>query len=178
MAIKGSCHCGATQFEVSAAPETVTRCTCSFCSKRGGLWAYYTPAQFKLLTARDRVSTYQWRTYTGQHHHCSICGCGTYSEFPDFSTGKADFDNPKVERQRTAVRRLRSRCDRSRHDRRQEPLVTAAEGSTQRQSLSFSASTMALTLWRSIAESFTFDWFLTQQSELSNCARARAVLKQ
>jgi len=96
MAIKGSCHCGATQFEVSEAPSTVTRCTCSFCSKRGGLWAYYTPAQFKLLTARDRVSTYQWRTYTGQHHHCSICGCGTYSEFPDFSTGKPDFDNPRV----------------------------------------------------------------------------------
>lgn len=96
MAIKGSCHCGATQFEVSEAPTTVTKCTCSFCSKRGGLWAYYSPEDFKLLTARDRVSTYQWGTYTGQHHHCAICGCGTYSEFPDFSTGEPDFDNPKV----------------------------------------------------------------------------------
>jgi hypothetical protein len=96
MGIKGSCHCGATQFEVSAAPATVTKCTCSFCSKRGGLWAYYSPEDFKLLTARDRVSTYQWGTYTGQHHHCAICGCGTYSEFPDFSSGEPDFDNPKV----------------------------------------------------------------------------------
>jgi hypothetical protein len=96
MAIKGSCHCGATQFEVREAPATVTKCTCSFCSKRGGLWAYYSPEDFKLLTARDRVSTYQWGTYTGQHHHCAICGCGTYSEFPDFSTGEPDFDNPKV----------------------------------------------------------------------------------
>src|SRR5262249_45128110 len=46
--IKGSCHCGNTQFEVSEAPASVTRCTCSLCSKRGALWAYYTPAQFRL----------------------------------------------------------------------------------------------------------------------------------
>ena len=55
MTIKGSCHCGATQFEVSEAPASVTHCTCSFCSKRGALHAYYTPGQFKLTTARDRV---------------------------------------------------------------------------------------------------------------------------
>jgi hypothetical protein len=96
MSIKGSCHCGATQFEVTEAPTGLARCTCSFCSKRGALWAYYTPAQFKLLTARDRVSTYQWRSYTVQHHHCAICGCGTYSESPDFSTGKADFSKPRI----------------------------------------------------------------------------------
>ncbi len=52
MAIKGSCHCKATEFEVSEAPENVTRCTCSFCSKRGSLWAYYTPSQFTLTTPR------------------------------------------------------------------------------------------------------------------------------
>ena len=93
---KGSCHCRATQFELSEPPKTVTRCTCSFCSKRGALWAYYIPAQFKLLTARDRVSTYQWRSHTVHHHYCAICGCGTYSESPDFSSGKPDFDNPRV----------------------------------------------------------------------------------
>jgi hypothetical protein len=96
MAIRGSCHCKATQFEVSEAPASVTRCTCSFCSKRGALHAYYTLAQFKLTTARDRVSTYQWRSFSVQHHHCAICGCGTYSEIPDFSTGVADFEHPKI----------------------------------------------------------------------------------
>ncbi len=84
------------KFEVSEAPADVTRCTCSFCSKRGALWAYYTPAQFKLLTARDRVSTYQWRSFTVHHHHCAICGCGTYSESPDWSTGEADFEHPRI----------------------------------------------------------------------------------
>ncbi|HMG50937.1 MAG TPA: GFA family protein [Inquilinus sp.] len=96
MPIKGSCHCRATQFELPEAPTGLTRCTCSLCSKRGGLWAYYPADQFKLKTARDRVSTYQWGSYTIQHHYCAICGCGTYSEMPDFSTGQPDFSKPTV----------------------------------------------------------------------------------
>jgi hypothetical protein len=32
----------------------------------------------------------------GKHHFCAGCGCGTYSESPDWSTGKPDFDNPRV----------------------------------------------------------------------------------
>jgi hypothetical protein len=31
-----------------------------------------------------------------QHHFCANCGCGTYSESPDWSTGKPDFENPRV----------------------------------------------------------------------------------
>lgn len=96
MSVRGSCHCRATQFELTEAPVQVTACNCSFCSKRGPLWAYTTPDGFKLLTARDRVSTYQWGHYVGQHHHCAICGCGTYSEFPDFSSGKPDYTKPRI----------------------------------------------------------------------------------
>ena len=94
--IKGSCHCGNTQFEVSEAPADVTRCTCSLCSKRGALWAYYTPAQFRLTSPPENVATYLWGSRTVKHHFCANCGCGTYSESPDWSTGKPDFDNPKV----------------------------------------------------------------------------------
>ena len=96
MTIQGSCHCGATRFELSAEPESVTRCTCSFCSKRGALWAYYQPAQFKLTTPRENVATYRWQTRTVKHNFCPTCGCGTYSESPDWSTGKADFTNPRI----------------------------------------------------------------------------------
>ena len=70
MALKGRCHCGATQFEVTEAPSE--------------------------LTARDRVSTYQFGHYAGAHHHCGVCGCGTYSEFPDFSSGQPDFANSRL----------------------------------------------------------------------------------
>jgi hypothetical protein len=96
MAILGSCHCRATQFEVTEAPETVTRCTCSFCSKRGSLWAYYTPGQFRLVSPESEVSTYRWGSRTIKHHFCAICGCGTFTETPDWSTGEPDFDHPKI----------------------------------------------------------------------------------
>jgi hypothetical protein len=96
MAIKGSCHCGKTEFEVSEMPASVTRCTCSLCSKRGALWAYYTPAQFRLISAPENVATYRWGSKTVKHNFCAECGCGTFSESPDWSTGKPDFDNPKV----------------------------------------------------------------------------------
>lgn len=96
VAIKGSCHCGNTQFEVSEAPVGVTRCTCSLCSKRGALWAYYQPAQFRLTSPPENVATYRWASRTVKHHFCANCGCGTYSESPDWSTGKPDLENPRV----------------------------------------------------------------------------------
>lgn len=95
MPIEASCHCGETVFEVTEAPSSVTRCTCSLCTKRGALWAYYTPAQFRLLSPAENVATYLWGSRTVKHHFCAACGCGTYSESPDWSTGKPDFDNPK-----------------------------------------------------------------------------------
>jgi hypothetical protein len=96
MTVKGSCHCGRTQFEVSEAPRDVTRCTCSFCSRRGALWAYCKPADFRLLSPPENVSTYRWGSKTVKHHFCAECGCGTYSESPDWSTGKPDFEKMKV----------------------------------------------------------------------------------
>ena len=95
MTIKGSCHCKATTFEVNHAPENVTQCTCSFCSKRGALWAYYQPADVKMLTD-EAHATYQWGSRTIKHNFCAACGCTTYTETPDWSTGKPDFDNPKI----------------------------------------------------------------------------------
>ena len=56
MPIKGSCHCGATQFEVTEPPASVTRCTCSFCSKRGALHAYYTFLKYAKLWERQNQS--------------------------------------------------------------------------------------------------------------------------
>jgi hypothetical protein len=80
MAIKGRCHCGATEFEVSGPPAELTRCTCTFCSKRGGLWAYYDPADFKLLSSHNEVG-YATRPIM-THYHCGTCGCSTRSDTP------------------------------------------------------------------------------------------------
>lgn len=89
MPLKGSCHCGAVQFEVDAAPEGVTSCNCTYCFRSGALWAYYSPAQFRLTTARDRVGTYQFGTFTGEHHHCDVCGSNTHGESLDWRDWKA-----------------------------------------------------------------------------------------
>jgi hypothetical protein len=96
MTILGSCHCRGTQFELDHPPLGVTRCTCSFCSKRGALWAYYTPEQFRLVSGVDNLATYRWRSRTVKHHFCATCGCGTHSESPDYTAGEPDFDNPKI----------------------------------------------------------------------------------
>jgi hypothetical protein len=95
MKIKGSCHCKATVFEVSHAPETVTSCTCSFCSKRGALLAYYSPADVYIIKDEARAF-YEWRTKTAKHNFCAVCGCTTYTLTPDYSTGEPDFDNPRI----------------------------------------------------------------------------------
>jgi hypothetical protein len=92
MPITGSCHCGGTGFEIKGEiPEKLTRCTCSFCAKRGALYAYYTPSQFELTTSASRVAAYRWNSKLVAHHSCPTCGCATFSDSPAFQPdGKWD----------------------------------------------------------------------------------------
>jgi hypothetical protein len=84
MALTGTCHCGRTAFAVDGPlPAQLTRCTCSFCAKRGALWAYYEPAQVK-VTEASSDAVYRWRTKQVAHHFCSACGCTTYTDSPAF----------------------------------------------------------------------------------------------
>ena len=54
MTVNGSCHCGKVAFEINAEiPEALTRCTCSFCAKRGTLYAYFEPALISADHARS-----------------------------------------------------------------------------------------------------------------------------
>jgi hypothetical protein len=89
MVLKASCHCGGTRFEVDEAPASVTRCTCSICSKKGSLWAYYEPAQFRLQPAPTGETAYRWSSRSVTFHHCPTCGCSTYNETFDWSSGEA-----------------------------------------------------------------------------------------
>lgn len=83
--LRGRCHCGDTVFEIdSELPQALTRCTCTFCSKRGHLYAYYEPNQFRLVSAPKRDVIYRWNTGLVAHHFCDGCGCGLYSDSPDF----------------------------------------------------------------------------------------------
>ena len=78
MTIKGSCHCGATRFEIEAAPASVTACTCSFCAKTGALWAYYIPGEVRFAVGSDAV----YAPNVNRHHFCPVCGIPTFGESP------------------------------------------------------------------------------------------------
>ncbi len=75
MAVTGKCHCGRNQFSIDGdIPDELTRCTCSFCSTRGSLYAYYPPDVFHMTEATSDA-TYRWNTKLVGHHFCSACGC-------------------------------------------------------------------------------------------------------
>ena len=85
MPVTGSCHCGKTTFRIEGTlPAQLTRCTCSFCSKRGALLAYYAPEQFHINALPTEDAFYRWNTKLVAHHFCPTCGCATFSDSPAF----------------------------------------------------------------------------------------------
>lgn len=93
MSITGKCHCGQVAFEIDGEiPEKLTRCTCSFCSRRGALHAYFSPEQFRLTTADGPGSIYRWNTKLVAHCFCTRCGCATFSDSPAFELN-GSWDN-------------------------------------------------------------------------------------
>ena len=85
MPINGRCHCGKNSFLIDGdIPEKLTRCTCSFCAKRGAVLAYFRPDQFHATTTVPADAIYRWNTKLVAHHFCSECGCATYTDSPEF----------------------------------------------------------------------------------------------
>lgn len=82
--ITARCHCGRTEMEADGdLPAELTRCTCSLCSKRGHLLAYFSPEKFRVKQA-DSDGVYRWNSRRVAHHFCSACGCDTYADSPAF----------------------------------------------------------------------------------------------
>jgi hypothetical protein len=79
MVIAGSCHCGNIAFtllwEPGPAEIPARACTCSFCTKHGGVWTSW-PSGSLRITIRDTslVSKYVFGTKTAEFHLCSRCG--------------------------------------------------------------------------------------------------------
>ena len=87
-----TCHCGATRLEVDRLPETVTACTCTYCSKVGGLWGYYAPGEVHVLS-ETAPGIYSARGIN-EHHFCATCGCTTYGVSPDYT--EADIGSEAI----------------------------------------------------------------------------------
>ena len=79
MLIHGSCHCGNIAFDLQWEPEPAEiparACTCSFCTKHGGVWTSC-PTGSLVVTIADRahVSRYAFGTKTAVFHVCAKCG--------------------------------------------------------------------------------------------------------
>ena len=83
--LRGSCHCGAQRF-AAPAPETVTHCNCSTCTKRGTVAAYYAPEAVELSLTPESLAAYQWGDRMMTFHHCAVCGCAVFAESDAWTT--------------------------------------------------------------------------------------------
>ena len=79
MLIQGKCHCGNISFTLTWDPDPAEiparACSCTFCSKHGGVWTSNPKGSLK-VKVRDpaRVSVYNFGTETADFHICSRCG--------------------------------------------------------------------------------------------------------
>ena len=78
--LKGSCHCGAVQFDVTLTEgfASARRCTCSICRMRGAVAVTSTPADFLVTSGQEKLATYRFNTKSAEHHFCSNCGIYTH----------------------------------------------------------------------------------------------------
>lgn len=79
MLISGRCHCGNISFALTWAPDPVEiparACTCSFCTKHGGVWTSCSTGSLRVSVQEPSlVSKYAFGTKTAEFHICSRCG--------------------------------------------------------------------------------------------------------
>lgn len=79
MLIHGKCHCGNISFLLNWEPDPTQiparACTCSFCTKHGGVWTSYPNGSLKVRVKNSSlVSKYAFGTETADFHICTGCG--------------------------------------------------------------------------------------------------------
>jgi hypothetical protein len=79
MLIQGKCHCGNISFSLTWEPDPAEiparACSCSFCTKHGGVWTS-NPRGALTVAVEDPslVSRYAFGTKTADFHVCTACG--------------------------------------------------------------------------------------------------------
>ena len=79
MLIHGSCHCRNISFALDWTPEPseipARACTCSFCTKHGGVWTSCPSGSLRIaISDPSLASTYRFGTETADFHVCIRCG--------------------------------------------------------------------------------------------------------
>ncbi len=74
LAYRGSCHCGAVQFQIECDFPELTTCDCSICRRKNALMVKVHESKFKLLAGEESLTEYQFHTRTARHFFCKVCG--------------------------------------------------------------------------------------------------------
>lgn len=82
---KGSCHCGAIEYEVDGTFDEVSECNCSHCSRKGYLLWFVPRETVRLARPDAAMATYRFNRHVIDHHFCPNCGCAPFgfSTAPD-----------------------------------------------------------------------------------------------
>lgn len=77
--VKGSCHCGAVEYEVMVGTQLLVHvCNCSICAKSGYIHLIVPANDFRLILGADQLSEYRFNTGTARHLFCSQCGIKSF----------------------------------------------------------------------------------------------------
>ena len=71
---RGSCHCGAVQFEIESDFPELTTCDCSICRRKNALMVKVHESHFSLLAGEESLTEYRFHTMTARHFFCKRCG--------------------------------------------------------------------------------------------------------
>ena len=100
-----TCYCGATRIELPHPPTEATQCTCSWCTKSGGLWAYYDVEEVKIVRT-DHLGHYA-PNVINEHFFCTNCGCTTHSITPAWTQDSlTTFEMPTAKKMSINVKIL------------------------------------------------------------------------
>lgn len=87
--IESSCHCGNVKLKIEdEAPESLTLCNCSICSKYGSIMAYFPEDKVTFDYQSDSVIKYVWGDKSLEFVNCNTCGC--YVHWYDIRPDKGD----------------------------------------------------------------------------------------
>ncbi len=77
---KGSCHCGAVQYEVMTTLSPAIECNCSMCGRAGTVLTFVPAEQFELKQGRDNLQDYGFNKHVIHHLFCKTCGIKSFAE--------------------------------------------------------------------------------------------------
>jgi len=76
--IKGQCHCGKIDIEISHSPEFINDCNCSLCRSSGALWGYYSACNVQIKGDTKSYGRADKASPAVQIHFCQSCGSTTH----------------------------------------------------------------------------------------------------